>query len=220
MQQPEKQKALLSYIKKNYGREGFEIKETVKDTVKFFTPDQSVTLKCKNNGEIIMVSSRMRRGKKNAPSSELRVNQDTAKRSEKDAKTQTEAGRKKKKATPEPEHHRETTAEAGEEGEKPKRHRRTKAEIEADRRKEQGSAPIIADYDNLEDEEIVAKDATPAPFIPGESVELKYGDHPAYTVISVDDNVCHVVTSAGEWSDYNIAAADLRASKKPPRVLE
>lgn len=97
MQQPEKQKALLSYIKKNYGREGFEIKETVKDTVKFFTPDQSVTLKCKNNGEIIMVSSRMRRGKKNAPSSELRVNQDTAKRSEKDAKTQTEAGRKRKK---------------------------------------------------------------------------------------------------------------------------
>ena len=96
MQQPEKQKALLSYIKKNYGKEGFEIKETVKDTVKFFTPDQSITLECKNNGEIIMVSSRMRRGKKNAPSSELRVNQDTAKRSEKDTKTQTGTGRKKR----------------------------------------------------------------------------------------------------------------------------
>ena len=165
-----------------------------------------------------MVSSRMRRGKKNAPSSELRVNQDTAKRSEKDTKTQTGTGRKKKKVTPEPEHHRETTAEVGEE-EKPKRHRRTKAEIEADR-KEWASVPIIANDDNQEDEEIIVKDATPAPFIPGESVELKYGDHPAYTVISVNGNVCHVVTSAGEWSDYNIAAADLRASKKSPRVLE
>lgn len=219
MQQPEKQKALLLYIKKNYGKEGFEIKETVKDTVKFFTPDQSITLKCKNNGEIIIVSSRMRRGKKNALSSELRVNQDTAKRE--DTKAQTGAGRKKEKITPEPEHHRETSAEAGKpEEEKPKRHRRTKAEIEADRKTEQASAPIIANDDNQEDKEIVAKDATPAPFIPGESVELKYGDHPAYTVISVDGNVCHVVTSAGEWSDYNIAAADLRASKKPPRVLE
>lgn len=221
MQQPEKQKALLAYIEKKYKDTGFEIKETVKDTVKFFTPDQSITLKCKNNGEIIMVSSRMRRGKKNAPSSELRVNQGTAKRPEKDTKTQTEAGRKKEKATPEPKYHRETSAEAGKlEEEKPKRHRRTKAEIEADRKTEQASAPIIANDDNQENEEIVAKESTPVPFIPGDSVELKYGDHPAYTVISVDGNVCHVVTSAGEWSDYNIAAADLRASKKPPRALE
>ena len=218
MQQPEKQKTLLSYIKKNYGKEGFEIKEAVKDTVKFFTPDQSITLKCKNNGEIITVSSRMRRGKKNALSVELRVNQDTVKRPEKGTKTQTGAGRKRKKVTPE--RHRETSAEAGKpEEEKPKRHRRTKAEIEADR-KERASVPIIADYDNQDDDEIVAKDATPAPFIPGESVELKYGDHPAYTVISVDGNVCRVVTSAGERSEYNIAAADLRESKKPPRVLE
>ena len=165
-----------------------------------------------------MVSSRMRRGKKNAPSSELRVNQDTAKRSEKDTKTQTGTGRKKKKVTPEPEHHRETTAEVGEE-EKPKRCRRTKAEIEADR-KEQASVPIIAADDNQEDEEIVVKDATPVPFIPRESVELKYGDHPVYTVIYVDSNVFRVVTSIGDWSEYNIAAVDLKESKKPPRVLE
>lgn len=217
MQQPEKQKTLLAYIRKNYKDIGFEIKEAVKDTVKFFTPDQSITLKCKNNGEIIMVSSRIRRGKKNAPSSELRVNQDTAKRPEKDTIAQTGDGRKKKKITPE--RHRKTTAEAGDE-EKPKRHRRTKAEIEADRKKEQASVPIIANDDNQEDEEIVAKDATPAPFALGDSVELKYGDHPAYTVISVDGNVCRVVTSAGEKSEYNIAAADLRESKKPPRVLE
>lgn len=219
MQQPEKQKALLAYIEKKYKDTGFEIKETVKDTVKFFTPDQSITLKCKNNGEIIMVSSRMRRGKKNAPSSELRVNQGTAKRPEKDTKTQTGTSRKKEKVTPE--HHRKTTDEAGKlEEEKPKRHRRTKAEIEADRRKEQGSVPIIANDDNQKDEEIVANDATPAPFVPGESVELKYGDHPAYTVVSIDRNICRVVTSAGERLGHNIAAADLRKSKKPPRVLE
>lgn len=221
MQQPEKQKTLLTYIEKNYKDTGFEIKEAVKDTVKFFTPNQSITLKCKNNGEIITVSFRMRRGKKNSPSSELRVNQDTAKRPEKNTKAQT--GTDKKKATPE--HHIETVAEAdNSEEEKPKRHRRTKAEIETDKRKEQASAPIIADYDNQEDEEIVAKDATPAPFIPGESVELKYGDHPAYTVVSVDRNICRVVTSAGEWLEYNIAAniaaADLKKSKKPPRILE
>lgn len=221
MQQPEKQKTLLSYIRKNYKDTGFEIKEAVKDTVKFFTPDQSITLKCKNNGEIITVSSRMRRGKKNAPSVELRVNQDTAKKPEKDTKAQAEAGRKKEKVTTKLEHHRETSAEAGKpEEEKPKRHRRTKAEIEADRRKEQVSVPIIANDDNQKDEEIVANDATPAPFVPGESVELKYGDHPAYTVVSIDRNICRVVTSAGERLGYNIAAADLRKSKKPPRVLE
>lgn len=217
MQQPEKQKTLLSYIRKNYKDTGFEIKEAVKDTVKFFTPDQSITLKCKNNGEIITVSSRMRRGKKNSPSAELRVNQDTAKRPEKDTKVQTEAGRKKKKATPE--RHRKTTDDVAKPEEKPKRHRRTKAEIEADRKK-QAPVPIIAADDNQENDEIVAKDATPAPFVPGESVELKYGDHPAYTVVSVDRNICRVVTSAGERLGYNIAAADLRESKKPPRVLE
>ena len=217
MQQPEKQKTLLTYIRKNYKDTGFEIKEAVKDMVKFFTPDQSITLKCKNNGEIITVSSRMRRGKKNAPSVELRVNQDTAKRPEKDTKAQT--GTDKKKTTPE--HHRKTTAETAKpEEEESKRHRRTKAEIEADRRKEQASVPIIANGDNRENEEIVAKDATLAPFVPGESVELKYGDHTAYTVVSVDRNICRVVTSAGERSEYNIAAADLRESKKPPRVLE
>lgn len=217
MQQPEKQKTLLSYIRKNYKDTGFEIKEAVKDTVKFFTPNQSITLKCKNNGEIITVSSRMRRGRKNAPSSELRVNQDTAKRPEKNTKAQT--GTDKKKATPD--HHRRTTTETAKpEEEKPQRHRRTKAELEADRRKEQVPVPIIANDDNQKDEEIVAKDSTPAPFIRGDSVELKYGDHPTYTVVSVDRNICRVVTSTGERLEYNIAAVDLRASKKPPRALE
>lgn len=124
-----------------------------------------------------------------------------------------------------------------------KRHRRTKAEMAAARQVELAGntnteAELLPEHDqtvngvknkktedpspltDTEDEKIVFDPGKPNPFSPGESVELIYGNHTAYTVLECLGNTCRVAVSSGEWTEYTVAASDLRKSTKKARAIE
>lgn len=237
MQQPEKQEALLAYVKEHFEKTGYEVKEAVKDTVKIFTPDRSITLKCRNNGEIIEVSSRMRRGRKNASANvsdnvtgnPLENDKDDSKASQK------HQGMHEIMDVPVSREHSDKSVYSDDISEpaKPKRHRRTKAEIEADIAKETAvktntedkTEPIESPFMIPEkvpepEEEIIHISETPNPYSPGDSVELLYGSHQAFTVEECIGNTCRVVASTGEWTEFTIAVSDLKHSEKQARKIE
>ncbi|MGN0241180.1 MAG: hypothetical protein ACI4CS_05790 [Candidatus Weimeria sp.] len=205
MQQPEKQKTLEAYVKKHFSKTGYEIKEAVKDTIKIFTSDKSIVFKCKNNGEVIEISSRLRRGRnrdtgvqgiKNTPK-KVSADKDPVKPQKSSAKKPVAVKPIRKRAP------------------KPAESVKTAETVSKEPRDKN-----ISPEDKDDDEDFLFKGPSPNPYLIGDSVELLYGNHPAFTVEEVISNTCRVITSQGEPMEYIIAASDLRKSRKKARKLD
>ena len=126
---------------------------------------------------------------------------------------------------------------------KKKRHRRTKAEMEAARAAEKeadnekkevkgnniekteenallNEEKKAEDDETEETEHIVFKHETPCPFKRGDSVESRYTKK-AYTVLSTQGNTVRVILTDEKegWSECTMCASDLKESKKAARAL-
>lgn len=147
MQQPEKQEHMLKYAHEKYGND-IEIKSAEKNVLKFFTEDMSVTLTCGNTGKITE-KTRMRRGHAEKTEGKPKKVHDGMHQLtfEEVFKNDTEKQKKdnEQSADVKLKRHRRTKAEMEAaraeaaktvddiSSDKPKRHRRTKAEMEAAR---------------------------------------------------------------------------------------
>ena len=167
-----------------------KIRSAEGNILQFFTEDKSVTLTCHNNGTIDE-AVRWRRGHKPT-----------------DKKDITTAGETGDKASPEADGHKNPKAA--------KRAKTEKSETEPE-----GIHQLT--FDDIlkqQEDDIRFGPEKPNPYKAGDSVELIYGSHTAYTVIGTDGNLCHVIISSNEWDSRTIAAADLRSSKKPARKID
>ena len=111
------------------------------------------------------------------------------------------------------------TDKEGDGHKKPKAAKRAKTE-KSDTEPEEMHQLTFDDILKQQEDDIRFGPEKPNPYKAGDSVELIYGSHTAYTVIGTDGNLCRVVVSSGEWDSRTIAAADLRPCRKPPRTLD